>query len=1348
MENGYYVGLDIGTNSVGYAVTDEKYTLKKYHGEPMWGSAVFEEAKTKAERRGFRTARRRLDRRQQRVKLTQEIFAKEIAKVDASFFIRIKESGLYREDTTTNRTYLLFQDKNYSDVLYHKEYPTIHHLILSIMNDDKPKDVRLVYIAVAWLMAHRGHFLSEVDKTKLDQVLDFSRIYQDFEAYCIVNYEKKLWECESAAFQEVMSRRWPVTKKEKAFQELICNGSKYKDSDEDSVSRAAIIRLLSGGKVKAEKLFLNAEYSQIESISLGMPQEGFEAILTELGEDGEILLKLRALYDWMLLNDLFPKNDNNGDTRSISAAKVEIYDKHKRNLCLLKHFVRKYIPERYHQIFKEQEKDNYAAYSGHGDKRCNRIKFHEFLKKQITGINVSEKDFGFYQLMMTEVDACTFLPKQVDGDNRVIPYQLYWDELNKMLQKAKRYLPFLTEVDKDGYSNIDKLLSIFEFRIPYYVGPLRVDNGKYGWMKRKTEGNIYPWNFNEKVDLDASEQAFISRMINNCSYLPTEEVLPKSSLIYESFIVLNEINPIKVNDVSIPVEVKRQIFEKFKEYKKVSVKKIIEVLKANGCFQDGDILSGIDITIKSSLRSYHIFKKMLDGAILHEKDAERIIRQFTYTEDKARLRVWLEKEYPNLNVEDQKYLLHQKFQDFGRLSSTFLQGMQGVCKQTGEVLNIMDALWQTNDTLMQLLSERYTFGELIQEAQKDYYSDSGKNIEAVLDQMYITPSVRRPIYRTLAILEDIRKATKSNPKRIFLEMARGDGEKNKRTKSRRDQIEELYANMEKEEIRELSRQLEGKSDRELQSEVLFLYFMQLGQCMYTGEKIDINALKLSKYNVDHILPQSKIKDDSITNKVLVLSTANANKGDGYPVPKEFRDKMASTWAYLHHKGMISDEKYQRLLRNTPFRDEELQGFINRQLVETRQSTKAMATILQQIYPDTEIVYVKAGLVSDFRQEFDILKCRSLNDLHHGKDAYLNIVCGNVYFSRFTKNFYITKNRDYSIKTKTIFTHAVFDGEYVVWDGSSSLKEVLRVMEKNHLHYTRFSFERKGMLFAQLPLKAGNGSVTRKTGMPIDKYGGYNKPTASFFLLVRYLEKKKTDIMYMPVELMVAEKVMGSTEQAMRYAKSNIANIIGKKESEIEIIDFPLGLRKLKVNTILRLNEFHVAVTGKTSGGSKISVSSMESLKISKEQERYVKRIEKINEKLKNRVVMQVDEQYDKISAKENLFIYDLLTEKLCSNIYRRMFEANIDYMRFSRDKFSHLSLEEQVILLMNVLSIFQTGRTGGCDLREIGEKKESAVLTLSTKLSNWKKRFSDVRIIDCSPSGIYESRSCNLMELI
>ena len=66
--------------------------------------------------------------------------------------------------------------------------------------------------------------------------------------------------------------------------------------------------------------------------------------------------------------------------------------------------------------------------------------------------------------------------------------------------------------------------------------------------------------------------------------------------------------------------------------------------------------------------------------------------------------------------------------------------------------------------------------------------------------------------------------------------------------------------------------------------------------------------------------------------------------------------------------------------------------------ETQQSTKAVAHILEQLYPKpkTEIVYVKAALVHAFRQSQRYAWRCEVNDLHHAKDAYLNIVVGNAY----------------------------------------------------------------------------------------------------------------------------------------------------------------------------------------------------------------------------------------------------------------------------------------------------------------------------------------------------------------
>lgn len=160
--NNFYIGLDIGTDSIGYTVTDLQYNISKFKGEPMWGVHLFDTASLCDKRRGFRTERRRLDRRQQRVKLLQELFAKEIAEIDENFFIRIQESALYPEDTSHGP--FLFNDKTFTDKEYYKLYPTIHHLIYELIENPAPHDVRLVYLACAWLVAHRGHFLNEISK--------------------------------------------------------------------------------------------------------------------------------------------------------------------------------------------------------------------------------------------------------------------------------------------------------------------------------------------------------------------------------------------------------------------------------------------------------------------------------------------------------------------------------------------------------------------------------------------------------------------------------------------------------------------------------------------------------------------------------------------------------------------------------------------------------------------------------------------------------------------------------------------------------------------------------------------------------------------------------------------------------------------------------------------------------------------------------------------------------------------------------------------------------------------------------------------------------------------------------
>jgi CRISPR-associated endonuclease Csn1 len=81
----WYLGLDIGTSSVGWAVTGEQYHIPRLRGQRAWGVRLFEEAKTSAERRMHRIARRRYYRRGERLKYLQQIFSPYIEPIDPGF---------------------------------------------------------------------------------------------------------------------------------------------------------------------------------------------------------------------------------------------------------------------------------------------------------------------------------------------------------------------------------------------------------------------------------------------------------------------------------------------------------------------------------------------------------------------------------------------------------------------------------------------------------------------------------------------------------------------------------------------------------------------------------------------------------------------------------------------------------------------------------------------------------------------------------------------------------------------------------------------------------------------------------------------------------------------------------------------------------------------------------------------------------------------------------------------------------------------------------------------------------------------------------------------------------------
>lgn len=1331
----YYLGLDIGTDSVGWAVTDLEYNIQKLNGKAMWGIRLFEAGKTAEERRVFRTTRRRIQRRKQRIDLLQELFDQEISKLDPTFFLRMKESKYWIEDRTLGQMNILFNDPEYTDKDYYQEYSTIYHLRKELMTSENSHDVRLIYLAIHHMIKNRGHFLFEGEGRK--GVASFGKIFNDLIQLLRDEMEFEL-ECDSPSGLEDILKDSSIginDKKRNLGQLLIADNEHKKEVK-------AVAALLAGGTVKVDDLFgeKTSEDSDVKKIVFPGEkyEEDFDALSIMLGDKMFCLEKMKAIYDWSVLEEILQGNEY------LSYAKVNTYNKHKADLAILKRVVRRYIPESYDACFKDPKgKANYCAYIGMAkkgkkkivvEKKCSQEDLCKYLKKLLESI-ATEEDLDL-DYLLDEIQRMTFLPKQVNKDNGVIPHQLHQEELSIILDRAEKHLPFLLTRDEKKISIREKIEKIFVFRIPYYVGPLNDYHRSLGhcWIV-KNEGlekeRILPWNFDTIVNLEDSATAFIRKMTSKCSYVIGADVVPKNSLVYSEFMVLNELNNVKINGEALLISLKEKVFEDvFKKVKRVTGKRLREFLMGEGAFTKGDELSGFDQNFKGSLTSYLDFKRILGGKVISDEAIDDIIQAIVlFGEDRKLLRKRIRKQYGDiLSNDEQAAICKLRYSGWGRLSKEFLTEIYHIDKGTGEMIDILSMMHRTTDNLMQLLSGEYGFTKALNERNAESLSDNNDIAYSIVKELYVSPAVRRSIWQSLKVVKEIAKIKKIEPKKVFVEVARENGEK-RRTVSRKNALIALYKNC-KEEQRDWIAELEAKSDHELRRDRLYLYYTQMGRCMYTGKPIDLNRLfDANVYDVDHIFPQSKIKDDSLSNRVLVERTINAKKSDIYPLPQKIRDKNRTFWTMLYKKELISKRKHERLTRVTPFEDSELADFIARQLVETRQSTKAVAQVLTQVFPKTDVVYVKAGNVSTFRHKFDLIKVRDVNDYHHAKDAYLNVVVGNVYDTKFTRsplNFIQGKGgKNYSLNN--MYKYDVERAGVVAWKSGQegTLTTVKRMMKKNNIQFTRHAFEVKGGLFDQTIMKKGKGQVPIKSSderlSDIQKYGGYNKASGAYFFLVEHAAKKKRvrTLEFAPVYL--AHKF---EDQAM---------LTEFCRQELCLVDPRILVPKIKSNAMFEIDGFKLNISGRT--GNSILYKCGEQLVLSQADELYLKGIGRYLDRVKvARKELPITE-HDKINAEQNLMIYDVYISKLENTVYNAHLASQIKHFKNGRVRFMSLSLPDQCQVLNNALNLFKC-TSDGANLSLIGAGAKCGRLLIGKNIAT----KSSVFLINRSITGLFEQK--------
>lgn len=933
----YYIGLDMGTNSVGWAVTDENYKILRGKGKDMWGVRLFDEAQTAADRRINRVARRRRQREVARIGLIKEYFADALHDVDPGFMVRLDESKYWLEDRSDDnqQKFALFNDKAFTDKEYYNEYPTVFHLRKELLESTEAHDVRLVYLAVLNLFKRRGHFLNkslESDGETMSMVDAYAILVNEAEELGIALPAS----VDASILEEKLSQKGASRKK---IEEDVNDYLGLAKSDK---KQRELVKLMCGlsGKMRTiydEELIDDDNKKLALSFRSSDYEEKMNEVAELIGDENMGLLEaVKQVHDIALLANIL------SGEQYLSMARVKQYEQHKEDLRQLKEVLKRYDKSAYKKMFRVMGKDNYSAYVGSVNYNEHKERRNGGDGKDAEGFRKTvDKVLGTLpeeaQLDQDVIDIRekikneAFLPKQLTSANGIIPNQVHLRELKKILENASVYLPFLNDVDESGLTVKERIAKLYEFQIPYYVGPLANNDSENAWAKRRTgeeKGRILPWNFEQKIDVNQAAEDFIKRMVRQCTYMDGEFTLPKQSLMYEKYMVLNELNNLRINGVKPTVAQKQQIYnDLFVKGKRVTQKALIQYLETQGIIEAGSkpIIGGIDGDFKASLSTLGKLKTVLKEEAVkdgNQEMMEKIVFWATvYGDDKRFIRARIEEHYSDrLNDRAVKQLLGMKFNGWGRLSKAFLE-MEGASKEDGVYRSVLQALWETNDNLMELLSERYTFLEELEKHVKNKEKPLVEWTIHDLEGMYLSPSVKRMVWQTVKILREIVEVRGYAPSKIFVEMARDDAQtkaknKGQRTKFRKDFLLECYK-----DEKDWKSELASVDDGALRAKKLYLYYLQMGRCMYSGEPIDLDTLMSGNtmYDIDHIHPRHFVKDDSLENNlVLVKKTINAHKSDTYPLEPEIRKNQYGFWKILMEKGLITKIKFARLVDVTKY----------------------------------------------------------------------------------------------------------------------------------------------------------------------------------------------------------------------------------------------------------------------------------------------------------------------------------------------------------------------------------------------------------------------------------------------
>lgn len=564
----------------------------------------------------------------------------------------------------------------------------------------------------------------------------------------------------------------------------------------------------------------------------------------------------------------------------------------------------------------------------------------------------------------------------VRGIENKFTHESYRNELIKLLEVQSEFYPKLKGI-------INDILCIYDSKREYYEGPGSYKSPTpYGSYQLDESGNVI------KINL-------IDKMRGKCTYFPDELRAPKWSYSACLFNLLNDLNNLTIQGMKITGAQKKELIREYvNKGKSVTIPAIAKVC---GVKKEDIFGFRIDKSEKPIFTKFEGYNELLK--IAKSVNEEAIIEGNKQLVDDISEILTKEK---SIDVRERQLIDDLKLSTSLAKEIAKSGGFTTYHSLSFKAINlILDDLFKTSKNQMELYTEA---------GIKPYNHNFSQNnqLRANLSDWIVSPVVKRSINETIKVFNALRKYLKTQNGEdaefsdVVVELAR---EKNSQEK--KDLIKKIQkANEEKRyKIMEL---VANRKLTRAEFERISLLLEQDFKCAYSLEPIELaDVFKAGLLEVDHIIPLSISLSDAQSNKVLVYQRENQAKGQRSPFQYFSSGKAKITFErfkeYVTKNSNFSNSKKRNLLYlGNPVED--VKGFIDRNLVDTRYASRETYNLLKSFFDyhkiDTKVKVINGSATSYFRKKAYLSKNREETYAHHAQDAMIIAGFANTKLMKF------------------------------------------------------------------------------------------------------------------------------------------------------------------------------------------------------------------------------------------------------------------------------------------------------------------------------------------------------------